>query len=87
MAPFFTGITRGIGGGGFGKMSAEKIIAVRFYIEIFGAKGNNFGINLNGSPPAEDPAQAQNEKNGTARSDHKTTGFMNGMLFVHTLKY
>ena len=57
MAPFFTGITRGIGGGGFGKMSAEKIIAVRFYIEIFGAKGNNFGINLNGSPPAEDPAR------------------------------
>jgi hypothetical protein len=57
MAPFFTGLTRGVGGGGFGKMSAEKIIAVRFYIQIFGAKGANFGINLNDSPPQSDPAR------------------------------
>jgi hypothetical protein len=58
MAPFFTGFTRGIGGSGFGKRdSAEKIIAVRFYIQIFGAKGLNFGINLDGSPPQSDPAR------------------------------
>ena len=31
MAPFFSGFTRGIGGGGFGKRdSAEKIIAAGF---------------------------------------------------------
>ena len=48
-------------GGNTGKAQVNiklfAITPVRFYIEIFGAKGSNFGINLNGSPPAEDPAR------------------------------
>ena len=56
MAPFFTGFARGIGGSAFGNI-AKRIIPVRFYIEIFGAKGSNFMLNLDGSPPESDPGR------------------------------
>jgi len=57
MAPFFTGFTRSIGGGGFGN-NANRIIPVRFFIEIFGSKGFDFGIqSYSGTPPAADPAR------------------------------
>jgi hypothetical protein len=57
MAPFFTGFTRGLGGSGFGN-NADRIIPVRFFIEIFGAKGSNFGIQTpGGTPSPADPAR------------------------------
>ena len=57
MAPLLARLGLGRSGFGFGSSKGEKIIPVRFYIQIFGAKGLNFGINLNGSPPQSDPAR------------------------------
>ena len=59
-------------GGNTGKAQVNiklfAITPVRFYIEIFGAKGSNFGINLNGSPPAEDPSR-QGGRGGYTKLD------------------
>jgi hypothetical protein len=48
-------------GGNTGKAQVNiklfAITPVRFYIEIFGAKGNSYGINLDGQPAANDPSR------------------------------
>lgn len=51
--PLSVGFARAVKNSGRGK----GIFAVRFYIELFGGKGGNFGINNNGNPPASDPGR------------------------------
>ena len=53
MAPLTAGLARSIKNFGRGR----RIFPVRFYIELFGARGGTYAINNNGNPPSSDPGR------------------------------
>lgn len=91
MAPFFTGLAKNLGGYGFSRRRNDlnRIVPVRFYIELFGGKGSNYEINSNGSPPSSDPGR-QGGNGGytkldmTVPSSHiiTTTSYSGGSNYV-----
>lgn len=62
MAPFFTGIAKSFGS--FGLTGKKRAFPVRFYIELFGGQGQDFGINDNGNPAPADSNPSRRGGNG-----------------------